>query len=135
MGVKVRVATTTDAFLRFMRRESIRELDEAGQKAKAYARSICPVKSGYARNSIYYVVIDETGKVVGGDEKDGNGVAIPRRGYRGTGEIRLLLGANAPYFIYIELGARGRPGQHVIQRAGEMLGSLMQSGLGSIKVG
>lgn len=133
MPLKVRKATTTDAFLRFMRREGIRELDEAGRKARDYARSICPVKTGYARRSIYYVVIDETGKVVGGMTQDDNGVAIPRR-FRGNGEIRCILGANAPYFLWIELGARGRAGLHVISRAAETLAGAMVQGLGSIKV-
>lgn len=72
-------------------------LVEIGAKAQGYAKDLTPVRTGTLRNSI--------GVEVKKDEK-----AV----YIGTMIDRF---PEAPYGTYVELGARGRTGVHMLQRA------------------
>ena len=78
-------------------------LVEIGATAQGYAKDLTPVRTGTLRDSI--------GVEVKKDEK----VA-----YIGTMEGRF---PGEPYGKYVELGARGRPGVHMLQRAASEHGS------------
>ena len=85
--------------------EVLRALDGAletglvkiGATAQGYAKDLTPVRTGTLRDSI--------GVEVKPDEK---------AAYIGTMEGRF---PDKPYGKYVELGARGRPGVHMLQRA------------------
>ena len=72
-------------------------LVEIGAKAQGYAKDLTPVRTGTLRDSI--------GVEVKKDEK---------AAYIGTMVERF---PKKPYGQYVELGARGRPGVHMLQRA------------------
>ena len=72
-------------------------LVEIGAKAQGYAKDLTPVRTGILRDSIG-VEIDKDGKAA----------------YIGTMVERF---PKKPYGQYVELGARGRPGVHMLQRA------------------
>lgn len=72
-------------------------LVEIGAKAQGYAKDLTPVRTGILRDSI--------GVEVDKDEK---------AAYIGTMVERF---PKKPYGQYVELGARGRPGVHMLQRA------------------
>ena len=78
-------------------------LVEIGAKAQGYAKDLTPVRTGTLRDSI--------GVEVKKDEK---------AAYIGTMEGRF---PDKPYGKYVELGARGRPGVHMLQRAASEHGS------------
>ena len=91
--------------------EVLRALDGAletglvkiGAAAQGYAKDNTPVRTGTLRDSI--------GVEVKKDEK---------AAYIGTMESRF---PGKPYGKYVELGARGRPGVHMLQRAASEHGS------------
>lgn len=72
-------------------------LVEIGATAQGYAKDLTPVRTGTLRDSI--------GVEVKKDEK---------AAYIGTMEGRF---PGKPYGKYVELGAMGRPGVHMLQRA------------------
>lgn len=72
-------------------------LVEIGATAQGYAKDLTPVRTGTLRDSI--------GVEVNKDEK---------AAYIGTMVERF---PKKPYGQYVELGARGRPGVHMLQRA------------------
>ena len=72
-------------------------LVEIGAKAQGYAKDLTPVRTGTLRDSI--------GVEIKKDEK---------AAYIGTMIDRF---PKKPYGQYVELGARGRPGVHMLQRA------------------
>ena len=72
-------------------------LVEIGETAQGYAKDLTPVRTGTLRDSI--------GVEVKKDEK---------AAYIGTMVDRF---PKKPYGQYVELGARGRPGVHMLQRA------------------
>ena len=72
-------------------------LVEIGAKAQGYVKDLTPVRTGILRDSI--------GVEVDKDEK---------AAYIGTMVERF---PKKPYGQYVELGARGRPGVHMLQRA------------------
>lgn len=72
-------------------------LVDIGATAQGYAKDLTPVRTGTLRNSI--------GVEVKKDEK---------AAYIGTMVDRF---PKKPYGQYVELGARGRPGVHMLQRA------------------
>lgn len=78
-------------------------LVKIGAAAQGYAKDNTPVRTGTLRDSI--------GVEVKSDEK---------AAYIGTMEGRF---PGKPYGKYVELGARGRPGVHMLQRAGSEHGS------------
>lgn len=114
-------------------RGTIDALTDAGRGAKSIAQGITPVLTGFAKRSIYFVVVDDKGRVVAGDSTDGNGNPVPRS-FPTYGRYRAIVGANAPYFIWIEIGARGRPGRHIFAQAARELESRMRSALGRVKL-
>ena len=78
-------------------------LVEIGATAQGYAKDLTPVRTGTLRDSI--------GVEVKKDEK---------AAYIGTMIDRF---PGKPYGKYVELGARGRPGVHMLQRAASEHGS------------
>ena len=78
-------------------------LVEIGATAQGYAKDLTPVRTGTLRDSI--------GVEVKKDEK---------AAYIGTMVDRF---PDKPYGKYVELGARGRPGVHMLQRAASEHGS------------
>lgn len=78
-------------------------LVEIGATAQGYAKDLTPVRTGTLRDSI--------GVEVKKDEK---------AAYIGTIEGRF---PGKPYGKYVELGARGRPGVHMLQGAASEHGS------------
>jgi phage gpG-like protein len=66
-----------------------RGLEAIGLTAEGYAKKITPVDTGRLRNSIGHAVEDKSA----------------------------YIGTNVEYAPYIELGARGRKGKHMLQRS------------------
>ena len=93
-----------------------------GMTAETYAKSSCPVDTGYARNSITYALSGETADISSYKADAGKKGEQPKTGeYRGTlGKIEdnyVAIGSNVEYFPFIEEGARGRQALHVLRKA------------------
>ena len=93
-----------------------------GMTAETYAKSNCPVDTGYARNSITYALSGETADISSYKADAGKNGEPPKTGeYRGTlGKIEdnyVVIGSNVEYFPFIEEGARGRKALHVLRKA------------------
>ena len=93
-----------------------------GMTAETYAKSNCPVDTGYARNSITYALSGETADISSYKADAGKNGEPPKTGeYRGTlGKIDdnyVAIGSNVEYFPFIEEGARGRQALHVLRKA------------------
>ena len=93
-----------------------------GMTAETYAKSSCPVDTGYARNSITYALSGETADISSYKADAGKNGEPPKTGeYRGTlGKIEdnyVVIGSNVEYFPFIEEGARGRQALHVLRKA------------------
>ena len=97
-------------------------LRAVGMTAETYAKSNCPVDTGYARNSITYALSGESAAVSSYEADRGKNGEPPKTGeYRGTlGEIEdnyVAIGSNVEYFPFIEEGARGRKAYHTLRKA------------------
>ena len=79
----------TDEVLAALERAKKRGLDAIGLAAEGHAKKETPVDTGRLRNSISHATDDEAA----------------------------YIGTNVEYAPYVELGARGRPGVHMLQRA------------------
>ena len=117
-----RVVVDERAIEREMFDEMVSDLDAIGREAKAFCRRETPRRTGFAQDSIFYVVLAEDGTVIAGDTHDGNGERIPNYlpGFA-NGTLRVFVGANAPYYIWIEIGANGRPGHQALARTAELM--------------
>lgn len=99
-----------------------RGLRTIGMTAETYAKSNCPVDTGYARNSITYALSGESANISAYQADKGKGEKPPQTGeYRGTlGKIDdnyVVIGSNVEYFPFIEEGSRGRKAYHTLRRA------------------
>ena len=93
-----------------------------GMTAETYAKSNCPVDTGYARNSITYALSGESAAISSYEADRGKNGKPPRTGkYSGTmGKIEdnyVVIGSNVEYFPFIEEGARGREAYHTLRKA------------------
>lgn len=79
----------TDEVLAALERAKRRGLEAIGLTAEGYAKRDTPVDTGRLRNSISHATDDEAA----------------------------YIGTNVEYAPYVELGARGRQGKHMLQRA------------------
>ena len=79
----------TDEVLSALERAKKRGLEAIGLTAEGYAKKDTPVDTGRLRNSISHATDDEAA----------------------------YIGTNVEYAPYVELGARGRAGRHMLQRA------------------
>ena len=79
----------TGEVLSALERAKKRGLEAIGLTAEGHAKKITPVDTGRLRNSISHKTDDEAA----------------------------YIGTNVEYAPYVELGARGRPGVHMLQRA------------------
>ena len=79
----------TDEVLSALKRAKRRGLEAIGLTAEGYAKRETPVDTGRLRNSISHATDDEAA----------------------------YIGTSVEYAPYVELGARGRPGVHMLQRA------------------
>ena len=79
----------TDEVLSALERARRRGLEAIGLTAEGYAKRETPVDTGRLRNSISHATDDEAA----------------------------YIGTNVEYAPYVELGARGRQGVHMLQRA------------------
>ena len=79
----------TDEVLAALERAERRGLEAIGLTAEGYAKRETPVDTGRLRNSISHATDDEAA----------------------------YIGTNVEYAPYVELGARGRQGKHMLQRA------------------
>ena len=79
----------TDEVLAALERAKRRGLEAIGLTAEGYAKRETPVDTGRLRNSISHATDDEAA----------------------------YIGTNVEYAPYVELGARGRQGVHMLQRA------------------
>ena len=99
-----------------------RGLRAIGMTAETYAKSSCPVDTGYARNSITYALSGETAAISSYKADRGKNGKPPKTGkYSGTtGKIEdnyVVIGSNVEYFPFIEEGARGREARHTLRKA------------------
>ena len=78
-----------DEVLAALERAKRRGLEAIGLTAEGYAKRETPVDTGRLRNSISHATDDEAA----------------------------YIGTNVEYAPYVELGARGRQGKHMLQRA------------------
>ena len=81
----------TDEVLSALEKAKKRGLEAIGLVAEGHAKKITPVDTGRLRNSITHEVDGRTDTV--------------------------YIGTNTEYAPYVELGARGRKGSHMLQRA------------------
>ena len=79
----------TDEVLAALERAKRRGLEAIGLTAEGYAKRDTPVDTGRLRNSISHAADDEAA----------------------------YIGTNVEYAPYVELGARGRAGVHMLQRS------------------
>ena len=79
----------TDEVLSALEMAKKRGLEAIGLTAEGYAKKDTPVDTGRLRNSISHTTDDEAA----------------------------YIGTNVEYGPYVELGARGRQGKHMLQRA------------------
>ena len=79
----------TDEVLAALKKAKKRGLEAIGLTAEGYAKKDTPVDTGRLRNSISHETDDEAA----------------------------YIGTNVEYAPYVELGARGRQGVHMLQRA------------------
>ena len=79
----------TDEVLAALKRAKRRGLEAIGLASEGHAKRITPVDTGRLRNSISHAKDDEAA----------------------------YIGTNVEYAPYVELGARGRQGVHMLQRA------------------
>ena len=79
----------TNEVLAALERAKRRGLEAIGLTAEGYAKRETPVDTGRLRNSISHATDDEAA----------------------------YIGTNVEYAPYVELGSRGRPGVHMLQRA------------------
>ena len=79
----------TDEVLSAMEKAIERGLEAIGLTAEGHAKKETPVDTGRLRNSISHAVEDK----------------------------EAYIGTNVEYAPYVELGARGRDGKHMLQRA------------------
>lgn len=109
-----------------------------GMTAETYAKSNCPVDTGYARNSITFALSGESADESSYKADVGKSGEPPKTGeYRGTlGKIEdnyVAIGSNVEYFPFIEEGSRGRKAWHTLRRAatehGEEYENLMKDNL------
>ena len=85
----------TDEVLSALERAKKRGLEAIGLTAEGYAKKDTPVDTGRLRNSIAHAVEDDAA----------------------------FIGTNTSYAIFVEAGARGRQGVHMLQRAATEHGS------------
>lgn len=79
----------TDEVLSALERAKKRGLEAIGLTAEGHAKKITPVDTGRLRNSMAHAVDDDAA----------------------------YIGTNTSYAIFVETGARGRHGVHMLQRA------------------
>ena len=79
----------TDEGLAALERAKKRGLEAIGLTAEGHAKKITPVDTGRLRNSMAHAVDDDAA----------------------------YIGTNTSYAIFVETGARGRSGVHMLQRA------------------
>ena len=79
----------TEEVLSALEKAKKRGLEAIGLTAEGYAKKDTPVDTGRLRNSIAHAVEDDAA----------------------------YIGTNVEYAPYVELGARGRDGKHMLQRA------------------
>ena len=79
----------TDEVLSALEKAKKRGLEAIGLVAEGHAKEITPVDTGRLRNSIAHAVDDDAA----------------------------YIGTNTSYAIFVETGARGRNGVHMLQRA------------------
>ena len=79
----------TDEVLSALERAKKRGLEAIGLSAEGHAKKITPVDTGRLRNSMSHAVDDDAA----------------------------YIGTNTSYAIFVETGARGRSGVHMLQRA------------------
>ena len=79
----------TDEVLTALEKAKKRGLEAIGLVAEGHAKKITPVDTGRLRNSIAHAVEDDAA----------------------------FIGTNTSYAIFVETGARGRKGVHMLQRA------------------
>ena len=85
----------TDQVLSALEKAKKRGLEAIGLVAEGHAKKLTPVDTGRLRNSISHATDDEAA----------------------------YIGTNVEYAPYVELGARGRAGVHMLQRAASEHGS------------
>ena len=79
----------TDDVLAALERAKKRGLEAIGLTAEGHAKKITPVDTGRLRNSVAHAVEDDAA----------------------------FIGTNVEYAIFVEAGARGRKGVHMLQRS------------------
>ena len=99
-----------------------RGLRAIGMTAETYAKSNCPVDTGYARNSITYALSGESANISSYKADAGKNGEPPKTGkYSGTmgntEDKYVVIGSNVEYFPFIEEGARGRKAYHTLRKA------------------
>ena len=93
-----------------------------GMTAETYAKSNCPVDTGYARNSITHALAGESAAISSYKADRGKNGKPPKTGkYSGTTgnteDNYVVIGSNVEYFPFIEEGARGREARHTLRKA------------------
>ena len=121
-------------FERHIEEQIISGLTRVGLEAKAFVQQHTPWRTGFARRSVYFAVYDARGNWVAGDRLDGNGHPVPAV-LSATGQYRVTVGANAPYYVWIEVGTKGRAGHHALAQSLELIQQRMMQYTAEAKAG
>jgi hypothetical protein len=122
------------AVVQHVRRQAIVALDRTGQQARDEAESLTPRATGFAAESVHYVVVDEQGQVVAGQQTDGNDNPVPA--YGGDGTLRLVVGSNTVhrdgrgYYAHLEQGTYGLSGTGALAAALDLMDDQVPRELG-----
>jgi len=120
-----RVVSNHAAALQQIRKRVINALDRTGQAGKVDAEGRTWRDTGFAAASVHYVVIDEQGTVVAGEQIDGNSNPVPH--YAGDGTMRVIVGSNTQpkdgigYYKWIENGTYGLSGAAPMAHAADVI--------------
>lgn len=109
-----RVESRADEFHAVLEDRAVTEFTKVGQRGSNRASSATPVKSGHARDSHAWVVLDEHGSLRAGLTATDSGIPVPLGELAYPGGITLALVNLAGYWLWIEVGARGVPGRPIL---------------------
>ena len=125
MASKITYRDNSNEFKNAFEQAKHRGLEAIGMTAEGYAKRKCPVDTGRLRNSITYAVAGyathvesyRRDNISGGTSKKHGRYEYGGGAMEGEKDSAVFIGTNVEYAPYVELGARGRKGVHMLQRA------------------
>lgn len=125
MAKQIEIRDNTKEILEALNAAKHKGLEAIGLTAEGHAKKLTPVDTGRLRNSITYVVAGyqthvktyRRSNVVGGIQGAHTYYDYGAGVMDGEKDEAVYIGTNVEYAPYVEQGARGRAGVHMLQRA------------------